>query len=212
MNMVDERFELTAVICRLAGRPEYCSPDFGAYNTDYHREVADVFAQFANHPAVEYAKKLTDIICYDKVLKFAVHIEKKGGEFVFIDDINSLFGAWNDESAREFLRLYNRFYHDTGYAEFFNSHLALFEIATERFIEETYRHIDLGWFGKYVDAANLRCIYSLSSGNYAATVNNRIVYCLVHGGNPPITHEYCHAFANAIADTWYNDCCAITIL
>jgi len=204
-NMVDERFECAAVICRLAGRPEYSSPDFGAFNTDYHKEVANTFAPFATHEAVEYAKKLTDIICYDKVLKFAVHITKLNGKFVFIDDINSLFGAWNEEYAKEFLKLYNQFYVDTNYADFFNSHLTLFEEATKIFIDEMYSHIDLDWFGKYVDSSNLRCIYSLSSGNYGATVNDKIVYCLVHGGTPPITHEYCHSFANIFADKWYKE-------
>lgn len=117
-NMVDERFECAAVICRLAGRPEYSSPDFGAFNTVYHKEVANTFAPFATHEAVEYAKKLSAIICYDKVLQFAVHIKNTGGEFVFIDDINSLFGAWNEENAKEFLKLFNQFYVDSNYAVF----------------------------------------------------------------------------------------------
>ncbi|MCL2406556.1 MAG: DUF4932 domain-containing protein [Defluviitaleaceae bacterium] len=204
-NMVDERFECAAVICRLAGRPEYSSPEFGAFNTDYHKEVTDTFAPFASHKAVDYARELTNIICYDKVLKFAVHIKKAAGKFVFIDDINSLFGAWNRDNSERFLDLFSQFYVDTDYERFFNSHLTLFEASTKKFVDEMYSHVDLKWFDKYVDSANLRCIYSLSSGNYAATVNGKIIYCLVHGGTPPITHEYCHSFADAIADKWYKE-------
>ena len=204
-NMVDERFELAATICRLAGFPEYSSSDFGAFNTDYHKEVASTFAPFATHEAVEYAKKWRSIINYDKVLQFVVHITEENDRFVFIDDVSSLYGTWNEETAGGFLDLYNKFYNDTNYADFFISHLTLFEEATQNFFEKFYKYIDFDWFGKYVDPSNLRCIYSLSSGNYGATVNGKIIYCLVHGESPPITHEYCHSFANPLADKWYNE-------
>ena len=134
-----------------------------------------------------------------------MHIVKRNGVFIFIDNINSLFINWNEENAKEFLQLFNRFYIDTNYADFYKSHLPLFEEATEKFINEIYKHIDIDWFGKYTNKSNLRCIYSLSSGNYASMVNDTIIYSLVHGGNPPIIHEYCHAFANPIADRWYNE-------
>ena len=167
-NMVDERFELGAVICRLAGRPEYSTAEFGAFNTEYHKEVVKTFAPFTLHEAVEYAKKHQDIICYDKVLQFAVHITKVGDKFVFIDDINSLYGVWNEQTANEFLKLYNKFYEDTNYAEFFNAHIPLFEESTQEFIEKSYKYIDFEWFRKYIDPSNLRCIYSLSSAGIMA--------------------------------------------
>jgi len=204
-NMVDEGFELAAAICRLAGRPEYSSPDFGACNTDYHKEVAETFAAFADHAAVAYVKQ-NDFICFDKVFCFTVHITKAEDRFVFIDDINSLFDAgWNEENATEFLRLLNAFYVNTNYAAFYNAHIGLYEESTRKFVDEFYGKIDLEWFGKYVDSSNLRCILSLSSGNYGSIVNDRIIYCLVHGygSNPPIVHEYCHSFANPLADKWY---------
>jgi hypothetical protein len=207
MNMVNETFELAAVICRLAGRPEYSLPEFGAFNTDYHKEVVDTFAAFENHDAVKYAKELSHIICYEKVLQFVVHIIKKDGKFVFIDDINSLFvSGWNEKYAKEFLNLFNMFYNDTNYFSFYNSHLNLFEKSTMEFIDDSYGEIDFEWFRKYVDPSNLRCIYSLSSGNYSATVNDKIIYCLVHcHGTEAIVHEYCHSFANPLAHKWYSE-------
>lgn len=215
-NMVDECFELVAVICRLAGRPEYSSPEFNALNTEYHKEVAKTFAPFSNHNAVEFVKKTQRIINYDKPLRFAVHIKKENGMFAFIDDINSLSSSlsapWTIEAATEFLQLCNKFYVDTNYAEFFNKHLPLFEETTKEFVNRFYKHIDFEWFGKYLDPSNLRCILSLSSGNYFASGNNKILYCLVQTKNrngefstPPIVHEYCHAFANPIATKWYNE-------
>ena len=203
-NMVDERFEFAAMIFRLAGRPEYSSPDFGAYNTDYHKEVAKTFAPFAAHETVGYAKKLS--FGYGKVFKFTVHIEKKNGEFVFINDITSLYdGNWNEQNSATFLKLFNSFYVDTNYKDFYNSHIDLFEQSSKIFIDDVYSKIDFSWFGKYIDPANLRCIYSLSCGNYAETVNNKFIYCLVMGSNAPVIHEYCHSFANPIANKWYNE-------
>jgi hypothetical protein len=201
-NMVDERFECISVIFRLAGSVNYCD-----LLNDYMREVGETFAEFAEHEAVQYAKNtLSNHLGYDAVFKFAVHIEKKDGEFVFIEDIASLFdGRWNDGRAEQFLPLLNKFYVDTEYAEFFNSRIKYFEEGTKKFIDNCYGNIDFEWFRKYVDPSNLRCIISPSSGNYGATVNDKIIYCQVFMGidNVPIVHEYCHSFANPLSDKWY---------
>lgn len=198
-NMVDERFECLSVIFRLAGYLEYNDLEL-----DYQKDIAEKFAKFINHEAVIYAKNLK--FSYNKVFKFAVHIEKKDGGFIFIENINSLLdGNWNEENTVKFLELFNNFYVDTNYKNFFNSYIKWFTEITQRFIDKTYGKIDLKWFGKYVDSSNLRCIYSPSSGNYGATVNDKIVYCLVHGLEGPVVHEYCHSFANPLAEKWYNE-------
>jgi len=198
-NMVDERFECLSVIFRLAGYSEYNDLEL-----DYQKDVAEKFAGFANHEAVKYAKNLK--FSYNKVFKFAVHIDKKDDKFLFIENINSLLdGDWNEENTVKFLELFNKFYIDTNYKEFFNSYIEWFTEITQRFIEKTYGKIDLKWFGKYIDSSNLRCIYSPSSGNYGATVNDKIVYCLVYGLEGPVVHEYCHSFANPLAEKWYNE-------
>ena len=197
--MVDERFELAAVIFRLAGRPEY-----GETVTDYHKNIVETFTKYTNHETIEFARKIK--IGYDNVFKFSVHIEKKGNEFVFIEDIKSLMGnGWDYENVEKFIFLFNKFYFETNYAYFFNSHIELFEKDTKIFIDEIYSKIDFEWFKKYVDISNLRCIYSLSSGNYGATVNDKIVYCLVWGHGSAIVHEYCHHLASKIVNKWYNE-------
>ena len=198
-NMVDEKFECLSIIFRFAGYLEYNDLDL-----DYQKDVVKVFTKFANHEAVEYAKNLN--FSYNKVFKFAVHIEKKDGRFIFIENINSLLdGNWNEDNTVKFLELFNKFYIDTNYEKFFNSYIEWFTEITQRFIDHTYGKIDLQWFGKYVEPSNLRCIYSPSSGNYGATVNDKIVYCLVYGLEGPVVHEYCHSFANPLAEKWYNE-------
>jgi len=198
-NMVDERFELAAVIFRLAGALPYTD-----LKSDYQREVAEAFAPFAGHKAVNYAKKLK--VGYDQVFRFAIHIEKrKKDKFALIEDLSSLGHGWNPRRARKFLRLFNKFYRDTDYAVFFNAHRALFEQATQKYIDEVYSKIDMEWFAKYAGPANFRCILSLSSGNYGATLNDKIVYSLVcaYADADVVIHEYCHHFANPLADTFY---------
>jgi hypothetical protein len=205
-NMVDERMELIALICRLAERPEFSSPQFGCDNTDYHKTLAKTFAPYANHKAVAYVRKHEGVIHFDKVPRFAVHTEKINGKFVFIKNINSLFvEGWDKKTADEFLQLFNQFYTDSGFEGFFNSHTAFYEESTRKFVEGHYGKIDFAWFAKYVDTTKLRCIYSLSCGycNYAPRVNDKIIYCVAGSESPAIIHEYCHFFGNPVADLWY---------
>ena len=216
-NMVDEKFECAAVIFRLAGRQEYCHTD-----SDYHKEIAATFSKFAEHEAIKYVKTLVQYsaeneeeivwyLGYDAVFKFAVHIEKKEGKFIFIEDIRSLFDdrRWNEENSGKFLELFNKFYVDTNYEAFFNSHIDLFEQSTQKFVDKVYGKIDFEWFAKYVDPSNLRCILSHSSGEceYGATVNDKIIYCLLSAdlaGNALI-HEYCHSFGGPLSVKWYEE-------
>ena len=197
-NMVDERFELAALIFRLAGALPYTD-----LKSDYQKEVAAAFAEYAKHRAVKYAKKIK--MGYDGVARFAVHIEKRDGKFVLIENIDSLTDyGWKARKARKLLRRLNRFYIVAGYEAFYNAHIDLFEQSTRRFIDEAYGKVDLAWFGTYADPSNFRCVLSLSSGNYGVTVNDRIVYCLVFRHDVDIVvHEYCHNFANPLADAWY---------
>ena len=199
-NMVDEQFELLSLIFRLAGRQEYDHT-----TTAYQKELSSTFAEHKNHPAVRYAATLP--LGYDAVFKFAVHIVKKDDQFVLIDDIASLVedGRWNRQSATKFLPLMNDFYRKTNFAVFYQSNIPFYEQVTQHFVEQTWSKIDFEWFRTYVDPANLRCIYapSTTENNYGATVNGTIVYCAVTGSGGAIVHEFCHHFANPIADKWY---------
>ena len=202
-NMVDERFECLAVVFRLAGKENY-----GDLELEYQRKVAEKFSDFIRHPAVEFIKNSVNL-GYDSVLRFAVHIEKKDGKFTFINDINSLFAyaKWDKTLAESFLPLLNDFYIQANYAEFYNSQIPYFMEATKIFYEDFYGSINWEWFKKYIpDITNLRCIYSLSSGNYSATVNDKYIYgCVWKKQGPVIIHEFCHSFTNEIAEKWYRE-------
>jgi len=225
-NFVDEGFELISVIFRLAGNWEY---NIGAGGRDgieypipaeqlaemsvcehtngYQLEVAETFKQFAEHEAVLFAK--SSEIGFADPFRFAMHIKKDSNKYVFIEDVSSLFVfGWNNENAKLFLPLFNKFYKDTAYTEFFSAHTPYFEELSQKFYNDYYHTVDFDWFGKYIDTSNLRCMLSPSNVAtcYATTVNKRIVCALVrllHATS--LIHEFNHSFANPIADKWYDE-------
>jgi len=206
-NMVDERFEFAALIGRLAERPEYSDKRFGANNTNYHKEVEEKFAHLKNHEAIIFAKENVNHYHFDSVANFAIHLKLDNGKFSFVNNIDSLYKdeRWNEEIANEFLKYFNKFYTDSNYADFFAAHQELFEESTKKFVDETYGKINFNWFAKYVDVSKLRCIYSLSSGNYAPHGDGDVKYCIVHHEGRAIVHEYCHFIGNPLADKWYEE-------
>ncbi|MCL2620548.1 MAG: DUF4932 domain-containing protein [Defluviitaleaceae bacterium] len=223
-NFVDERFELISVIFRLAGNWEY---NIGAGGLDgirypltdeqyvehskcehtngYQLEVVEVFEKYAQHEAVQFAKRSG--LNFSDPFRFAMHIEKDEGKFVFIENIESLFySAWNRELAEEFLPLLNKFYKDTSYSEFYISHIPYFEGISQIFYDDFYHTVDFDWYSKYVDVANLRCVLSPSNTacNYATTVNDKIVCGMVRmSAASVLIHEFNHSFANPLAERWY---------
>ncbi len=201
-NMVDERFELLSLVFRLAGSEEY-----GDNFTEYQQNLAAEFDSFKGHKAVKYAAMLP--LGYDAVFRYSVHIYKQDGGFFLIDDIASLVddNRWTEKSVTEFLPLLNDFYTDSNFAAFYQSNLEFYKGETKRFVEDSYSKLDLNWFGSYVNPNNLRCVYSPSSSrnNYAAVVNDAIVYCAVCGDGSVTVHEYCHSFSNPLAHQWYDE-------
>jgi hypothetical protein len=197
-NMVDERVELCSLVCRF-------KPDSGHNEiaTDYQCELQEKFVEFADHPAVEFLKEWD--IDYDAIPRFAFHIEKKDGEFIFIEDLQCLLESrrWAEGRAKEFLKLLNDFYKVTNYAEFYNTKVNFFEEETQKFIDVTYSKIDFEWFNKYLNMSLRICIHSpsLSRGNYGGNVG-KYFYAVVPM-KAMLVHEYCHAFADPIAGKWY---------
>jgi len=200
-NMVDIRFEICALIFRFVPG---CG--FNEVGTDYHREIDDTFAKFANHPTAVYARSLG--FGYDAVSKLAVHLERRDGRFHIIDDWQSLIdcGRWNRERIETFVKLLNDFAVDTNFEEFYNAHIPFYEAETEKFIAQDYNKLNFGWFKKYLDVSRMRCIFSpsLLGANYGAKVEGRYEYSIVPH-NAQLVHEYCHSFANPIAEKWYKE-------
>jgi len=209
-NMVDERYELLALIFRLAGREEYSH-----LYTDYQKEINETFRQYINHPAVIYAKNLS--FGYSWVFKFSVHIIKQNEIFQFYSNIDSLYPGemervygdfWTYENTLEFLQKINDFYTETKFNNFYISHEEFYKNETKKFVQAVWSKINFEWFLKYIESLNqLNCIISPSNSynNYAVTLNNKYIYALQQGIDFSLIHEYCHSFSNPIAEELYKN-------
>jgi len=199
-SMVDERVELLSLVYHLAGRYEY-----GDTSTEYQRKLKDIFAPFANHPVVEYAKKSSAY--YNAVTSYALHLVKDEEKFNLLPNINSLDDRWIKETAEEFLVLLNDFYTQSKFAKFFEEHTSFYQAETQYFVEKTYGAMDFDWFSRYMDINKFHCIYSSSTmrGNYGININDEMHCAIVTGDGGALVHEICHHFANPIGKRWYDE-------
>ena len=203
-NMVDERVELLSVIFRLARRAEYSEQE-----NNYQFLLSRYFPNFLRHRAVLYAQQVLPMsISRDAVFHYAVHLSKNSSGHFFISDMNSLLRdeRWTRELAENFLPLVNSFYLDVSFSSFFLRCLDFYRIETERFIAESYSHVDFEWFNTLFGNTEMRVIYSPASTsyNYAAMYNN-IAYVMISGDGSSIIQELSRNFANPIALRWYNE-------
>jgi len=216
IGFVDKRYELTALVFRLAG-----SVDFNDAETPFQRDLNNTFSNFRNHPAVNFARDLG--FAQDAVFRFAVHIEMTSDGFALVENTNFLLrqdgGAirWTQNNANVFLTLLYDFYIDTNFAEFFNENIDFFTETSERFYMEVYRNINKEWFAPHgLNPENMRTVISPSASRmgYAAWVEGETMYeSMVYAKLPYledfnglhrlIVHEYAHALGNPIADVWY---------
>lgn len=200
MNLVDERFELCSLIFRLMPYEQYTGHN--DKKTEYQQKLNKTFGKFATHPAVEYATSIR--IGFDAAGMFALHMVKRDGRFYMMDDLTTIFRdiRLTNELIETFLPLVNDFYFDSEFESFFNSHMSFYEKETKKFVNAGYSKFDLTWFEKYIGESKLNVIYSPSiEGNYGCTAGNNI-YAIVPRGDA-LVHEFCHHFANPIADNWY---------
>ena len=218
MNFVDERFELTSLVFRLAGREE-----FNSSQTKYQHNLAKEFSRFESHPAIQYTIKNLKF-GGDAVFGIAVHLEKQGSSFALTNNIDAILShqggivRWTQENITAFVGLLNDFYKDTNFNDFYQRHKKYYDKHNKRFEKTIYNRISFDWFRKYgLNPDNLRIIispsesrYGYGSTVYGSTPKDNINYAGLAGIRllypfflAFIVHEFCHAFANPIASRWY---------
>jgi len=201
---VDERFELVALVFRLANRSYYNDE-----KTEYQKELASVFATHKDHPAVAFA--CTCSLHFDIIFSYACHLIKQKGVFALIDNLSELTreerGHWTHKTAEEFLPLLNDFYRDTNFSEFFQAHTAFYEKSAAQFAKKYYSKIDLEWFRPHIDPVKLHCVLGLSSCGYGALANGEAYVAVsekLAAKHPDlILLVYCLPFAWPLANEWY---------
>lgn len=225
-NLVDERYELIALILRLAGRPEFDFPEseyssLGEDFLNYHGTLLRTFSAYKNHPAVVYAATLnissSDFFTYSLYIKEDLsglaedlgHLTASGG----------LSGTWTEETVQTFWSHVQSFYNDTGFAEFYRSHIPFYEsISAPFFNDQRVSKLDTGgWFtsvAKRYERSTPKMRYyryfvspSLYEASESAWDNDTAYGVMVAGLgqmeswqiSSDIIHEWCHSFCNPTA-------------
>jgi hypothetical protein len=136
---VDERFELTGIVFRLAEAEEYV-------NNEVFHYVADIdayFAPYKEHPLIQYVRKIREReeVAYNAVSGAATLLQIKNGKVSVSPqaDIACLVQdpRWTEETFSIYVKLLNRFYKDTKFAVFFNQHKALYAETEKRFNDKS---------------------------------------------------------------------------
>ena len=217
IGFVDERFELVSLVFRLAGKEEY-----NESSTAYQRQIDSTFSDFKHHPIVVYTAQNLHF-GYDAVFNMAIHLEKEGSEFAFINNTDSLFREmggttiWTLVNTTEFLELLNDFYQDTDFSSYFNENAEYYEELSERFNNDIYDSINFEWFRQHGrNPDNFQAIISPSSSLngyggwvYGTISEDIIAYAALPGLTDYIgytsfvIHEFAHSIGNLVAEELY---------
>jgi len=220
-NFVDKRYELVLLVFRLSD-PEH--QVFAPRRTDHQRNLDETFADFADHPAVEFIRNMHTN--WNSAFDFAVSIYWNGDEFALIDDtrwiVNIGYSRWlHISTAKAFLELLNDFYIDTNFDEFFLDNKDYFMEDSIDFAIRVYSNFNAEWFRQFgLNPDNLHVAISPSKSDvgFAAWFENenlydKIVYatsgaCVSRthfmASHMTIVHEFAHAIADPIANRWFS--------
>lgn len=212
INLVDKRFELIAVISRLAGYWE-----FDVAYTDYQKEAAVNFNKYKDHPAVVYLSQLN--ISASDIFAYAMHIkEDMSGLVGNIRSIISPLGdRWTEETANAFWPLMLDFYKDTDFEMFYKSHIKFYQDESEPFAQcEALSDIDYNWFEPFCEffgvPARFKFIISpsLYYAAHGAEVEKKTNYAVLPSELDDdylieglVIHEFCHSFGNGAGIMWF---------
>ena len=222
----DERYELISLILRLTREP-FFSPTV----TDFHHRLDYTFGRgpHLRHPVIELTRQ--QIYTWTCALFLAIHLQKDGDNFVFMESKNGLgnFGRRGDfrrfeafdcpEMAARFLYYLNDFYREINFAAFFRENYEYFAEHSNRLREDVLNDINFEWFVQFgLYPANMNVFIShtflvghgIATWRYCKVTDEIIVYAAVPPsldyGTPfylmVIIHEFVHAFANYKSLDW----------
>jgi len=225
-NLVDERFELIALIFRLAGHEVFIvqESDYNIYDAkyaDYHRALTNTFTKYKDHPAVKYASSLDISSANVFMYTFFIKEDLSG----LVSDISSLTGGftgcWKDTTAKAFWPLAKDFYMDTGFADFYRSNIPFYQKLTAPIAnDKIFSEVDINWFStvakKFDRGKSAKYRYIVSPSVHKECLNawdDDTTYAMIAailGQHPDyrwigtyMIHEYCHTFCGAVGIDTY---------
>lgn len=179
---VDERFELTSIVSRLAGAEEYMQCQVPSYAKD----IDSCFAPYASHPLLAYFQEIRNQrgVSYNAISSMANALEIRNGKIHLkaeydlrhmadTSEVKSIDYRWTKENLNRYLVLLNDFYKKSNFREFYDAHRPVYAMAEER-MDMLLKLFDTQWFemfyGKpfgspqvYISLCNGRSNYSLPS-------------------------------------------------
>ena len=125
--------------------------------------------------------------------------------------------GWDETNAAEFITLINEFYKDTNFEAFFEENFSYFEKVIDRFNNQLYSRLNESWFirwGLNPDGFSVTISPGRSYGGYGLSMYDELGKLKVCPNLPDLedysdrmpflVHEFCHSFANDIAEILYD--------
>lgn len=230
-HLVDERYELIALLFRLSAHFFYVEKatryqrelDSKFAWLKEHPAVEYVKLNYKLYPdytwliAIHLEKQNNKFVLAENI-DYLIQLSLTISEFAHKNGIV----VWTVENAKKFVELLNDFYVDSKFAEHFKRKTRYYKRRSLYFKTVIQNDISFEWFERYgLNTNHMRIVLTPSVingfGGFGGMVYGRenIYYaCLpMHGlltwtlndkgWKNVVVHEFCHAFANPIAEQWY---------
>lgn len=229
---VDERFELTSIVCRLAGASEYMQ----CRVPEYAEKIDRYFEPYSQHPLISYMQEIRNEygISYDAISSLAyatviennkirLHMTDKFAQLPDSAQLTEIDRRWTKKTLSRYLVLLNDFYRQTHFHNFFESNRLLYATAEQR-MDKLLTEVDTEWFENFygVPFGNPAIYVSITNGpsNYALIdETNKSRHGILIGcnsrqdGTPDflanslvtVIHEFSHRFCNPLAKAYSFD-------
>lgn len=229
---VDERFELTSIVCRLAGASEYMD----CRVPEYAENIDRYFKRHSQHPLISYMQEIRNEygISYDAIssLAYATVIENNKIRIRMTDrwtqlpdsaQLTEIDHRWTKKTLSKYLVLLNDFYRKTHFRHFFESNRLIYATAEKR-MDKLIAEIDIKWFENFYGSSfgDPEIYVSITNGpsNFALidkTDTSRygiLIGCKSRQDGTPdflenslvtVIHEFSHRFCNPLAKAYSLD-------
>lgn len=218
---VNECFELTSIVFRLAGAEEYVINDLEKYTS----AVDKYFERYKKHPLIDYCQQLRSkqAIGYDAVAGAGSFIDIVKGKVISNSggdrQISKLDPRWTEESFKKFVELLNDFYKKSKFRKFFDQQAEIRQLAERRY-DSVLMRADPAWFHAFFggEPVKLHSVISLCNGrnNYGFRDKDGSTGSVVGTGSDQngdpyysdymlliFVHEVLHGYVNSmVIDNW----------
>lgn len=185
---VSERFELTSIVSRLAGAPEFVNNQLSSYTN----AIDSYFAPYIDHPLILFLKDIREEygISYNSVPTATACLVLKNGKITVHPDfdiarISEFDPRWNVQIFNTFVTQLNDFYRKTKFRNFYLQHTSIYKVAVER-MDALLKNINPNWFVSFFgeELGNIDVFVSLCNGpgNFALPpIAEKLNGCIVIG-------------------------------